>query len=113
MKIPLALALLIAGLGCAREAPRDSVVALCTRVVQIHLGVPGAVEVAGVPRQTSEGNVEMDFRATDAMNTPVEGNAVCTFDIREGGVLYLVQAIVDGQLLGDEEIADIRRQIGE
>jgi hypothetical protein len=71
------------------------------------------VEVMGSPVETSEGSVEIEYEGTEDGVLPVKGTAACTFAVGAGGARSLVEAIVDGTPLGEEEIASIRRELGE
>jgi hypothetical protein len=87
--------------------------ARCAEVVRIHKGLGRAVEVMGSPVETSEGNVEIEYEGTEDGVLPAKGTAACTFAVGAGGARSLVEAIVDGTPLGEQEIASIRRELGE
>jgi hypothetical protein len=110
--VPVAVALLAALLACENSDRFGPVAARCADIVRAYLAASAPVEIVGTPDQQSEGEVEISYRTTNAMNIPSEGRASCTFAVGDAGELQLVAASVDGVELSESEVAKIARSLG-
>jgi hypothetical protein len=76
----------------------------CGQVVAHYLGIDAAIEVVDAETRPESGKVRIDYRSLDAMNTPLEGVALCRFE-EDQGHLTLTGAFVDENRLLDAEVA--------
>jgi hypothetical protein len=110
--LPLAAALVAALLACENPDRFGPVAAGCADVVRAYLEASAPVEIVGTPDQQSEGEVQISYRTTNAMNIPSEGSASCTFSVGLAGELQLVAASVNGVELSETEVATIGESLG-
>jgi hypothetical protein len=103
----------LAWLAACGGTPASGPAAECAKAVQVYRSLPAPPSIVGPPRETSEGNVEIEYRGTDTDNLPVKGVASCTFAVGELGALTLIEAVVDGSPLDSQQIDSFRATSGE